>query len=160
MIILSIDPGIERCGYAVFNKEKHTIDLITYGLIESHKSLPISARLHKIAKELTELLNKHNPEIVVMESVFFNSNQKTIIAVAQAQGAMLTCLAERNITTEFLTPIQVKQMVTGYGRADKKSVEKMIVLLLKLKEIPKPDDITDAIACGYAYCMIRKYDII
>lgn len=157
MIVLAIDPGIERCGYAVFGKNEHSSDLLTFGLIESHKSLSLPARLHKLANELNVILDKHKPDVVVMESVFFNINKKTIIAVAQAQGALLTCCAERNITTEFLTPIQIKQMVTGYGRSDKKGVEKMIMILLKLKVAPKPDDIVDAIACGYAFCMIRRY---
>ena len=157
MIILAIDPGIERCGYAVFEKKEHTSLLLSYGLLESSKVLSLEDRLYKLATELNSILDKNKPNIVVMESVFFNINKKTIIAVAQAQGALLTCCAERKIKTEFLTPIQIKQMVTGYGRADKKGVEKMIGILLNIKTMPKSDDIVDAIACGYAYCMIRRY---
>lgn len=157
MTILSLDSGIERCGYAVFKKNKSDSTLLSYGLISTSKSESLENRLFKLRDEFETLLTQFTPKTVVMESLFFNTNQKTMKMVAQSQGALLASCGARNIIVEFLTPLVIKEITTGYGRADKKSVEKMIMMVLNLKTAPKPDDVVDAIACGYAYCCLNKF---
>ncbi len=158
MIILSIDSGIERCGYAVFDSSTTEPTLISFGLLSTHKSQSTSQRLFKLETDFADILLEHKPDIVVMEALFFNINKKTMVMVAQSQGALMSSCGRTDISVEFLTPSAIKQMVTGYGKADKKMVEKMIMMLLKLKVAPKPDDVVDAIACGYAYCCLHKFD--
>lgn len=153
MIILSIDPGVERTGFAIFNKKfKQTFELITAGLIKTKKSDSTHLRLKEIHKQCLKLVIDFNPEKIVLERLFFFKNQKTIISVAQAQGIIMLIAAERNIPIIFFTPLQIKQIVTGYGRADKKTVQKMLQLTLGYRKEILQDDTADAIACGLSYC--------
>ncbi len=160
MSILAIDSGLERVGYAVFDRTPShgkPATYITSGLITTPKRRILSDRLRIIYDEIAALINTHSPEIVVLEKLFFFKNQKTVIDVAQAQGAVLLAAAHRATPTDYLTPLQIKQIVTGYGTADKKSVQKMLGLLLGLPaDVLKQDDQADAIACGLAYCMLNK----
>lgn len=157
MIILSLDSGIERCGYSVFDKSGSENNLVAYGLMSTSKVDTLSIRMYKLRDQFEKLTTEYSPDIVVMEELFFNTNQKTMKTVAQSQGALLASCGKLNIAVEFLTPLVIKQIVTGYGRADKKSVEKMIMMMLGLAVAPKPDDVVDAIACGYAYCCLNKF---
>lgn len=156
MIILATDSGIERTGYAFFHKEFNTHALTHYGCIMTKKSWTLEKRLKKIYDDMTSLFEKHHPDRLIIEQLFFNTNQKTIVSIAQSQGVLLLLAAEYNITVEFLTPLQIKYILTGYGRSDKKNVQKMVQLLLPLDPMPEPDDVVDAIACGLAYCHIQK----
>ena len=145
MTILSIDSGIERTGFAIFQDKKY----VTSALIKTSKSLQTEIRLNEIYSKLKEVFKKYKPDVMVLEQLLFFKNQKTFIRVAQAQGIVMLLAAQNNIKVEFLTPLQIKQIVTGYGQADKKSVQKMIKLTTEI-EITQ-DDEADAVACGLAY---------
>lgn len=157
MIIMSIDPGIDRVGYAFFDK-KSSSDYIylTSGLIQTDKKNAPELRLLKIHDDLELLVHKYKPDSLIMERVFFFKNQKTIVAVGQAQGVIMFLAAEHKMPVIFMTPLEIKQIVTGYGQSDKKSVQKMLHMSLGLTEELKQDDQADAIACGYAYCCINQ----
>lgn len=157
MIILSLDPGVERTGYALFNKiGQNNFKYLTSGLIKTSKVCTLPERLKNIYDVLTVIVSQYQPSHVIIEKLFFLNNQKTAIAVAQAQGVILLLAQQMKIELSFLTPLQIKQIVTGYGGSDKKSVQKMLSLLDL--EIPqshlKQDDQADAIACGYAACCL------
>lgn len=150
MTILSIDSGIERTGYAIFKNKKY----VTSALIKTAKSDSTEKRLEKIYLELKAVIKKQQPGKIVMERLFFFKNQKTAILVSQAQGVCLLLAAQNKISVDFLTPLQIKQIITGYGNADKKSIQKMIELEMGLNI--KQDDEADAVACGMAYILINK----
>lgn len=157
MIVLAIDPGVERVGYAFFDKkssQSHTY--LNSGLIKTSKNLLHENRLELIYKELEVLIKKHKPQILVMERLFFTNNQKTAIAVGQAQGVIMLLVSRYKLSFMYLTPTQIKMIVTGSGNADKKSVQKMLRLVLGLEEDIKQDDRADAIACGYAFCCLNE----
>ncbi len=158
MIILALDSGRERCGWAIFENKTSNPELVDYGLLSTHKSKTLETRMYELNQQFDTLLTKYHPRTVIMESLFFNTNKKTMLTVAQSQGALLTSCGRDTIPVEFLTPPAIKQIVTGDGRADKKQVEKMVVMLLDLKIAPTPDDVVDAIACGYAFCCLHKFD--
>lgn len=149
MTILSIDSGIERTGYAIFENKKY----VTSALIKTSKSLPTEIRLEEIYSKLKNVFKKYQPDVMVLEQLLFFKNQKTFIRVAQAQGIAMLLAAQNKINVEFLTPLQIKQIVTGYGQADKKSVQKMIKLTTEIDI--KQDDEADAIACGLAYIYLN-----
>lgn len=151
MVILAIDSGIERTGYAVFDGRKY----LTSALIKTSKNDTTEIRLMKIHDSLKNIYSKYKPEVTVIERLFFVKNQTTAIRVSQAQGVALLLAAQNKTRVEFLTPLQIKQTVTGYGQADKKSVQKMLKLELGI-EI-KQDDEADAVACGYAYSLVSKF---
>ncbi len=150
MKILGIDPGIGRCGFAVLEQDKKSIKLLQAGCIVTNAGQPDSGRLLEIQDDLSDIIQKWKPEIMAIESLYFISNQKTAISVAQARGAILVTAANHGLKIIDITPLQVKMSVTGYGKADKKQVETMIVKLLNLKKIPKPDDAADAVAIAWA----------
>lgn len=158
MIILATDSGLERTGYALFNKKDNDFTLTDYGIILTKRDFSLEKRLMTIYDQLESIIKNYRPNLMVIEKIFFNINQKTVISVAQAQGVLLILAAKYNINVEFLTPLMIKQTVTGYGRADKLQVRKMVKLLLNKENLPKSDDVIDAIACGLAYCNIKKYD--
>ncbi len=152
MIVLGIDPGLATVGYGVLSFENNrTLSLIDYGTIETQAGLPTPRRLSLIAQGLSELIEKYRPDAVAFEEIFFNTNVKTAIAVAQARGAAL--LAAYGYTQELYeyTPLQVKQAVCGYGRADKVQVQMMVKTLCGLKKIPRPDDAADAVAVAICH---------
>lgn len=155
MIILSFDPGLERTGYAVFRtnlKSTKEFKLLSSGLIKTEKKYYKHFRLFKIYSQIVSLVKKFKPDIVVFEEIFFFKNKKTIISVVQAQGVILLVAAQFNLKISCLSPLQIKQIVTGYGLSDKKNIKKMIDLTLKINDLKIGDDEYDAIACGLAYC--------
>ena len=159
MIILSIDCGFEKVGYSIFDKNKRLATGLSYvnsGLITTSKSNTLEKRFEIIHQSLSNIVLKYKPTLIILEQLFFFKNQKTVIGVAQAQGVILLLASQKNIPVEFLTPLQIKQIVTGYGNADKKSVQKMLKLLLGNKAVFKTDDEADAVACGLAYCYLNK----
>ena len=145
MTILSIDSGIERTGYAIFKDKKY----VTSALIKTSKNLKSEIRLREIYLKLVEIMKQFKPDVMVLEQLLFFKNQKTFIRVAQAQGVVMLLAAQNDIKVEFLTPLQIKQIVTGYGQADKLAVQKMIKLTTDIDI--KQDDEADAVACGLAY---------
>lgn len=158
MIILSIDPGIDRTGFAIFDKEEgNSYTYITSGLVQTDKKDSLQLRISVVYDKIFKLIKKYNPSILVMERVFFSKNQKTAITVGQSQGVLLLLAAQHNLAVHFFTPTEIKMAVTGYGNSDKRSIQKMLGLVLKLDaETLKQDDRADAIACGYAFCCMNE----
>lgn len=159
MVIISFDSGLERTGYAVFTLENASYDLQSYGCLFTSAHDSTEKRIDSLHKQVEELIKTHKPDAFVLERLFFSVNKKTAIIVAQAQGTVLQLAGLHTISVDFLTPNEIKQSMTGYGNADKKSVQKMVMLTLGLKEAPQPDDTADAIACGLTYCTMKAlYD--
>jgi len=146
MIILGIDPGTAIIGYGIIEKLSDKLKVIEYGCITTKTEYSTAERLDQLDQELIKLIKKHKPDKMAVEDIFFFKNLKTVIKVSQARGVILMRGARIKIPIFEYTPLQVKQAVTSYGRADKKQVQEMVKLLLKLKEIPKPDDAADALA--------------
>jgi len=158
-IILSLDSGVEKTGYAVFEKKPSGTNGFSYlasGLIKTSVKNSNEKRLEEIYKSLQQIIKLYKPKILAIEQLFFFKNQKTAIQVSQAQGVCLLAATQKNIEVEYLTPLQIKQTITGYGKADKKSMQKMINLTLNQEKKINQDDEADAIACGLAYCFINK----
>lgn len=152
MIILGIDPGLAMTGYAVIIKQKRqNLKAVTWGVIETEKETPLEKRLETIHIDLTNLINKYNPDLTVVESIFFAKNVKTALSVAHARGVVLLTAKLQKVRILELTPLQVKSRITNYGAASKQQVQFMVKKLLKLNSLPKPDDAADALAlaiCG------------
>ncbi len=151
MKILGIDPGMAIVGYGIIEIENDKIELVTSGSIQTDKKLSDSKRLLEIYNDLTTVVNKYKPECASVEELFFFKNQKTVIPVAEARGVILTVLEQFNIPTFSYTPMEVKQVLTGYGRAEKKEVEQMVKLALSADKLPKLDDTIDAIAIAICH---------
>ncbi len=157
MIILGIDPGIGRTGWGVILKNGNNTKAIGYGCIETAAGMPIERRLQIIRSELVEIIKKYKPEQLGIEELFFNTNAKTALIVGQARGVVIVTAADLGLEVFSYTPLQVKTAVTGYGKAEKGQVGSMVKMLLNLKEIPKPDDTTDALAIALACAFSIKY---
>jgi len=153
MIILGIDPGTAIIGYGVIDSSRK-LELIDYGCIKTSADLSTADRLVILNKELEKLLKKFKPDAAAVEDIFFFKNLKTAIKVSQARGVILLTIAHLKIPIYEFTPLQIKQAVACYGRAEKIQVQKMVKTLLGLKDIPKPDDAADALAvaicCGHS----------
>jgi len=158
--IISLDPGIGRTGYAVLEKEDQTTRALDYGCIETQVNGELQSRLLKIYEDLTKIIKKFDPEIMVVERLFFSNNQKTAITVGQAQGVMLLVAAQFQMPLSFVTPLQIKSALTGYGQASKDQVSRMVKILLSLEKMPKLDDTTDALACGLTYLALYKLQAV
>jgi len=147
MIILGIDPGTATTGLGVIRGSKSKgFSCVDYTCIITKPTTPMPERVRAIFESLEKYLRKFKPDVVAMESLFFNTNPKTAMSVSRVSGVIMLTAALRNITFVEYTPLQVKSAITGYGKAEKMQVQKMLVQLLKLKEIPKPDDAADALA--------------
>ena len=151
MKILGIDPGMAIVGYGLVDINNDNIELLTSGSIQTDKKLNDSKRLLEIYNDLSLIIEKYQPDCASVEQLFFFKNQKTIIPVAEARGVILTVLEKYKIPTYSYTPMEVKQVLTGYGRADKKEVEQMVKLALGNSELPKLDDTVDAIAIAICH---------
>ena len=151
MKILGIDPGMAIVGYGMIGINGEEIELLTSGSIQTDKKLDDSKRLLEIYNDLSLIIEKYQPDCASVEQLFFFKNQKTIIPVAEARGVILTVLEKYKIPTFSYTPMEVKQVLTGYGRADKKEVEQMVRITLKNQELPKLDDTVDAIAIAICH---------
>jgi crossover junction endodeoxyribonuclease RuvC len=146
-VILGIDPGLADTGFGVIEKMAGgKILCLGCGSIKTKAGLPMAERLEILNKELEKIIKKYRPILAAVEELFFQNNVKTAIAVGQARGVILLTCRKNKVPIVELTPLQVKQAVSGYGRADKMQVQKMVKLLLNLKEIPRPDDAADALA--------------
>ncbi len=158
MKILGIDPGFDKLGYAFLFVREGEVEKVESGLIKTSVKASISERIRKIYSKLEGLFEKQNPEVIVMEDLFLFKNKKTVIQVAQLQGAILLLASQKGIRVKILSPLQIKKAITGYGRADKKAVEKMLYLTLPLEKRKREDDETDAIACALAGFFLLKGD--
>lgn len=151
MIILGIDPGIAILGYGIVEYNGNSFKTLDYGAVLTDSKETTPNRLNKIYEELEKLLDIYKPDAVAIEELFFNKNAKTAIVVGQARGVAILAAAQRNLEIFEYTPLQVKQGVVGYGRADKKQVQVMVKTFLNLKTVPKPDDVADALAVAICH---------
>lgn len=151
MIIMGIDPGLAIVGYGIVNSDKGNVTAIDYGVIESPKNESVPARLHMIYDGINALFDKYKPDCVALEELFFTKNITTGINVAQARGVILLACSDRCGRLFEYTPMQIKQAITGYGKADKKQMQFMVTRMLRLKSIPKPDDAADALAVALTH---------
>jgi len=159
-IILGIDPGIADTGFGIIEKgEGGKMFCLGYGSIKTKAGWSLEARLELLALELEKVIKKYNPKIACVEQLFFCNNVKTAIVVGQARGVILLICKKNKVPIVELTPLQVKQTISGYGRAGKMQVQKMVKLLLRLKEIPKPDDAADALALAISAINQLKNEI-
>ena len=154
MKILGIDPGMAIVGYGIIDTENNKPELITSGSIQTNKDMPDSKRLAEIYNDLSSIIEKYKPDCASVENLFFFKNKKTVIPVAEARGVILTVLEKYDIPSFSYTPMEVKQVMTGYGRAEKKEVEQMVKIALETDTLPKLDDTVDAIAI--ALCHMRN----
>jgi len=158
--ILGIDPGTALVGWAIIVDNQSKAETLAYGHISTNAGLPLARRLAEIAGNLREIADKYQPDEVAIEELFFFKNQKTVMAVSQARGAILLTMEEIGVKIFEYTPLQIKQALTGYGRAEKQQVQLMVKNILKLKEIPKPDDTADALAIALCHFNSRKMNFI
>jgi len=156
MRIIGIDPGTGILGFGVVDIVKGKARMVTAGVITTPAHTPIDVRLEEIFDGLTEIIAETKPDVMSIEQLFFARNVTTAISVAQARGvAMLTGRKARLPIAEY-TPMQIKQTLTGYGKADKKQVQEMVRIHLSLKEVPKPDDCADALAAAITHSMMTR----
>lgn len=146
MKILGIDPGTATTGFGVIEVMGSQKTAIDFGVISTHKDLPMPQRLAEIYDDLVALIGRHQPDKIAVEQLFFARNVTTAITVGQARGVVLLAVAQAGLDVVEYTPLQVKQAITGYGKATKKQVQEMVKTLLKLEHLPKPDDAADALA--------------
>ena len=145
MKILGIDPGTTRIGYGIIESKNNNLIFEDYGCLFFEKINPEERLLH-IFNDINKLIKKEKPDIVAVEKIFFSKNKKTAITVSEARGVIVVSILLNKIKLKSYTPLKVKQAVTSYGRAGKKEVQKMVRLILNLKETPSPDDAADALA--------------
>ncbi len=151
MKILGIDPGMAIVGYSIVEYDGKSIELLNSGSIQTEKGTRESARLLEIFNDMNSLVEKYKPDVCAIEKLFFFRNQTTVMPVAHARGVILTVLEKYGIPIFEYTPMEVKQILTGYGRASKKEVEQMVKLSLGTDNLPKLDDTVDSIAIAICY---------
>ena len=156
MRILGIDPGYAIVGYGVVDYDGYNFKPIGYGANTTSADMSFHYRLSTIYNDMISIIDMYNPNCVGIEKLFFNSNHKTAIDVAQARGVIILALSQENFPIYEYTPLQIKQAITGYGQAEKKQVMEMTRNFLKLKSVPKPDDTADALAVAICHGHFSK----
>jgi len=151
LIILGIDPGFAITGYGVVEYKMNKFTTLDYGVVSTKSTELFTWRLLQIEIKLTEIIEKYKPDACSIEELFFNNNAKTAIAAAQGRGVAIMAATRAGVPVYEYTPLQVKQAVVGYGRAEKAQVQQMVKIILKLDTIPKPDDAADALAIAICY---------
>jgi len=156
MRVLGIDPGIARTGWGIIEVENGKLRAESFGCIETSSKKEVHTRLEEIYLEILRLIKKYSPDAIAIEELFFGSNAKTAFVVGQARGVILLAGSQKKLPVTVYTPLQVKIAVTGYGRAEKMQIGKMVKTILNLQKIPKPDDTTDALAVGLTHLFSRR----
>lgn len=160
MRILGIDPGYAIMGYGVLDYNGNRFKTVGYGSVETEAGLPMPERLKLLYDGLTEIIQKYEPDEVSIEELFFNRNVTTAIGVGEARGIALLACVEGGLSVSEYTPMQIKQALVGYGKAEKKQVQTMVKTILNLKEVPKPDDTADAVAAAICHAHSRNSRVI
>ncbi|HOX97537.1 MAG TPA: crossover junction endodeoxyribonuclease RuvC [bacterium] len=154
--VLGIDPGTATVGWAVLDETKGCPKTVAFGHVSTSPENSTAERLFEVATDLEKIIKKYRPKEAAVEDLFFFKNVKTVMKVSQARGAILLTLYKNNVKIAGYTPLQVKQALTGYGRAEKKQIQIMVQKILGLKSIPKPDDAADALAIALCHINSRK----
>ncbi|HZK33264.1 MAG TPA: crossover junction endodeoxyribonuclease RuvC [Tissierellaceae bacterium] len=157
MIILGVDPGIAVVGYSIVECNGNNVKAIDYGCIRTKSDILFPERIKIIYDRLTEIIKEYRPNDLAIEELFFNINVKSAMQVGQARGVEILAAVNENLDVYEYTPLQIKQAVVGYGRADKNQVQQMVKILLNLDEIPKPDDAADALAVAICHGASIKF---
>ena len=165
IIILGIDPGTVITGYGLLEHSGNKFKLLEYGTIRSMKGNDVAVRLNEIYTGVINLIEKFKPDHMAIEGLFFNKNVKTALEVGQARGVLMLAAYQKGVQVHEYTPLQVKQAVVGYGRAEKKQVQFMVKAILNILEIPRPDDAADALALAIChghsvYSQLARRDLI
>lgn len=157
MRVLGIDPGFARVGWGVLEVQNSEFKIQNCGCIETSKNNNLQDRLLSVYEQVLKIIKKYKPDILAIEELFFTNNAKTAFQVAESRGVIILAAAMQKISVASYTPLQVKVAVTGYGKADKKQVGRMIKAILKLKDMPKLDDTVDAIAVALTHAFTNKF---
>jgi crossover junction endodeoxyribonuclease RuvC len=158
MIVLGIDPGFGRIGTAIIHKGAGSEKLIFSDCIETDKNLDFAERLNVITEIITGIITKHQPDVIAIEKLFFTSNQKTAMRVAEVRGAIISTANLKKLPVAEYTPLEIKVAVTGYGKSNKAQVANMVRRLIKLDKLPRYDDEYDAIACALTHLASVKHN--
>lgn len=156
MRILGIDPGTGILGFGVIEADKGKAQLVDAGVIRTLAKEDDAARLQTIFEEITDVITQSKPEVMSIEKLFFAQNVTTAMTVSQARGVVLLAGQQAGLEIYEYTPLQIKQALTGYGRAEKKQIQEMVRVILKLQEVPKPDDCADALAAAITHSMTAR----
>lgn len=151
IVVLGVDPGVATTGYGIVRQHQDLSECVAYGVITTPPGWPLPRRLQHLYRELMTLLESHHPAEASVEELFFARNARTALSVGHARGVILLALADAGLPIYEYTPLQVKQAITGYGRASKEQMQEMVRLLLELEAIPKPDDAADALAAAICH---------
>jgi len=160
MRILGIDPGIAIVGYGVVDKEGNRYKTIAYDAVTTKAHTPLEDRLEKVYNGVCEIIKEYKPDAMSIEELFFNNNAKTALTVGQARGVIILAAVQNHIPVYEYTPLQVKQALTGYGRASKTQIQQMMKSMLGLVEVPKPDDVADALAIAVCHGNSMRFNSI
>lgn len=160
MRILGIDPGIAIVGYGVVDKEGNRYKTVAYDAVTTKAHTPLEDRLEKVYNGVCEIIKEYKPDAMSIEELFFNNNAKTALTVGQARGVIILAAVQNHIPVYEYTPLQVKQALTGYGRASKSQIQQMMKSMLGLTEIPKPDDVADALAIAVCHGNSMRFNSI
>lgn len=151
MLVLGVDPGTATTGFGLVEAVNNNIKLIDYGIISTEATAAMPERLCQIGDRLNGIINTYKPDVAAIEQIYYFKNAKTVITVAQSRGVIMMTAARAGLEIAEYTPLQVKQSVVGYGKADKKQVQIMVQALLKMGKLPKPDDAADALAIAISH---------
>ncbi|MDO4661704.1 MAG: crossover junction endodeoxyribonuclease RuvC [Tissierellia bacterium] len=157
MIVLGIDPGIALMGYGVVEFKSNRVKMIEYGVVSTSSKTRTTQRLKILYDNLNDIINEYKPDEFAIEELFFNKNVKTAIEVGHARGVQVLCAENNNLPIYEYTPLQIKQAITGYGRADKKQMQLTVKTLLNLDKLPRPDDAADALAVSLCHCFSQRF---
>ncbi len=160
MRILGIDPGIAIVGYGVVDKEGNSYKTIAYDAVTTRAHTPLPERLELVYNGVNEIIKQYKPDVMSIEELFFNNNAKTALTVGQARGVIILAAMQNNIPVYEYTPLQVKQALTGYGRASKTQIQQMMKSMLGLSTVPKPDDVADALAIAVCHGNSMRFNSI
>ena len=158
MRILGIDPGYAILGYGIIEMKGNHFSVCGYGAVTTDASMDMPDRLKHLYTQIMEIIQEYEPDVASVEELFFNTNTKTALLVGQARGVIILACANSGLDIFEYTPLQIKQGIVGYGRADKKQIQAMVKTILNLKEVPKPDDTADALAAAICHGHCAGYN--
>ncbi|MDD3035700.1 MAG: crossover junction endodeoxyribonuclease RuvC [Candidatus Saccharimonadaceae bacterium] len=156
MRIIGIDPGTGILGFGVIDADKDKFQLVDAGVIKTPPHTPLNDRLNEIFDGLNQIINETKPDVMSIEKLFFAQNTTTAMSVSHARGVAMLVGQRNNLKIAEYTPLQIKQTITGYGKADKKQVQEMVRIRLRLKKVPKPDDMADALAAAITHSLMTR----